>query len=363
MSDTMHLWLRHETRAHEQRAAITPDGVAALLAAGLQVSVESSPVRVFQDQEYAAAGAALVPTGGWIDAPADAVIVGLKELPAGPAELVHRHVFFGHAYKGQPGAEELIARFAAGGGTLLDLEYLVGEDGRRVAAFGFWAGYIGAALAVLQDRGVLEVPLRPTDRGHLDGALRRSRDGRGDGRAERAVVIGSAGRSGSGAVAALQVAGVEVTGWERAETRRLDRPALLSHDLMVHCVLATEPAPALLRTEDITWPQQPERALRMLSDVTCDLGSELNLVPVNQQATSWDEPIRVVPAGDGNGPDLQVIAIDNLPSLLPREASAAFSADLVPQLLTLAQGASPVWDRAAALYREHRQALSVGGVR
>jgi saccharopine dehydrogenase (NAD+, L-lysine-forming) len=32
---------------------------------------------------------------------------------------------------------------------------------------------------------------------------------------------------------------------------------------------------------------------------------------------------------------LDVIAIDNLPSLLPRESSDAFSADLLPHLLTL----------------------------
>ena len=36
-----------------------------------------------------------------------------------------------------------------GGGALLDLEYLTDDHGRRLAAFGYWAGYVGAALAVL----------------------------------------------------------------------------------------------------------------------------------------------------------------------------------------------------------------------
>ena len=65
----------------------------------------------------------------------------------------------------------LLSRFAAGGGALLDLEYLVDGKGRRLAAFGFWAGYLGAALAVLQHRGRLVAPLTPTSKEELDELL------------------------------------------------------------------------------------------------------------------------------------------------------------------------------------------------
>lgn len=354
MPAPLHLWLRHETRPHEQRAAITPDGAAQLLAAGVRVSVESSPVRVFDDRSYADVGAAIVATGGWVDAPDDAVIVGLKDLPDDPPEIRHRHVFFGHVYKGQFGARDLLARFDAGGGTLLDMEYLVDDRGRRLAAFGFWAGYVGAALAVLHDRGVLRAPLEPTSRERLDAAMASARPR--SGQAERAVVIGAPGRSGSGAVAALRAAGVEVTGWDRAATKELNRDELLGHDLMVHCVLATEPSPALLRREDL---DAPGRRLRMLSDVTCDLGSDLNMVPVNDELTSWEAPVRAI--SGGLDPDLAVIAIDNLPSLLPRESSQAFSADLLPHLLALRDEGSLVWNRAESVYEHYRSEL-VGGV-
>ena len=57
-------------------------------------------------------------------------------------------MFFAHAYKHQAGWRELLQRFEAGSGTLLDLEFLVNEQGRRVAAFGFAAGYAGAALGL-----------------------------------------------------------------------------------------------------------------------------------------------------------------------------------------------------------------------
>ena len=111
--------------------------------------------------ESARAGAELVPAGSWTSADPGVVIVGIKELPDDPAALPHRHVFFGHAYKGQQGADELLARFAAGGGELLDLEYLVDERGRRVVAFGYWAGFVGAALGALQLAGGLRAPLEP----------------------------------------------------------------------------------------------------------------------------------------------------------------------------------------------------------
>jgi saccharopine dehydrogenase (NAD+, L-lysine-forming) len=55
---------------------------------------------------------------------------------------------FGHAFKGQHAGKALLARFRAGGGTLYDLEYLVDEAGRRLAAFGYWAGYAGAAVTL-----------------------------------------------------------------------------------------------------------------------------------------------------------------------------------------------------------------------
>ncbi|HST66259.1 MAG TPA: hypothetical protein VLM05_13820, partial [Mycobacteriales bacterium] len=220
MADSLRLWLRQEASAVEERAPIVPGDAAALTGAGVEVTVEDAPQRAFPAQEYAAAGCRIVPAGSWPDAPPDTVVVGLKEPGGQPGPLRHRHVFFGHAYKGQAGGPEVLRRFVAGGGTLLDLEAMVDDDGRRVVAFGYWAGYAGAALAVLQHRGALDPPLTSTTRPALD-ALLRERTGPG-----RALVIGALGRSGRGALDALAVAGMPATAWDVAETRELDRDAL-----------------------------------------------------------------------------------------------------------------------------------------
>jgi saccharopine dehydrogenase (NAD+, L-lysine-forming) len=48
--------------------------------------------------------------------------------------LEHTHVQFAHCYKNQGGWEKVLSRFPRGGGTLLDLEFLADDRGRRVAA-------------------------------------------------------------------------------------------------------------------------------------------------------------------------------------------------------------------------------------
>jgi Alanine dehydrogenase/PNT, N-terminal domain len=74
------LHLRSETKALEHRSALTPNTTAELIKAGYVVNVERSPERIFDDAEFEAAGATLVPEGSWVDAPQSHIIIGLKEL-------------------------------------------------------------------------------------------------------------------------------------------------------------------------------------------------------------------------------------------------------------------------------------------
>ncbi|MHC3468961.1 saccharopine dehydrogenase [Streptomyces sp. 7R007] len=343
----LHLWLRHEDRGTERRTPVVPTDARRLTEAGVTLTVEESPQRIFPIEEYEAAGCGVAPAGSWRSAPRAAVVLGLKELPDDPAELPHRHIFFGHAYKRQPGAADLLGRFARGGGALFDLEYLVDDHGRRLAAFGFWAGYLGAALAVLQHRGRLTAPLTPTTKEDLDTLLQPVKADE----EFTALVIGALGRSGRGARVAFHTAGVDPTCWDLAETRDLDRPALLAHDVLVNAVLATTPVPPFLREQDL---DDPARRLRTLCDVTCDVGSPLNVLPVYDRTTDWAEPARRL----RKEPPLDLIAIDNLPSLLPRESSTDFSAALLPQLLDFGVGGA--WGRCLERFHQACRELGVG---
>lgn len=328
--------IRHEVRPTELRAPVVPADAARLVQHGVAVTVEESPQRAFPIADYVAAGCATSPAGSWVDASAGDYIVGLKELPEAPRSLRHRHIFFGHAYKAQPDAAGLLRRFAAGGGVLLDLEYLVGDDQRRLAAFGYWAGYAGAALAVLHHGGWLPTPLRPTSKPALDLLLSFGTAG-----APRVLVIGALGRCGRGAVDALRTAGIQPTCWDVEETRELDTDALLDHDIVVNAVLVTAPTAPFI-TKDLLRTRR--RRLTLVADVTCDAGSAHNVVPVYDRPTDWATPARRL---TGVGAPLDLIAIDNLPSLLPVEASTSFSAELTPQLMKLPAGDEPIASGAA----------------
>ncbi len=355
---TLSIWLRTEHRQTEQRAPLTPQGARQLLESGAAITIESSSQRVFPDHDYAVVGCEITAAGSWTTAPSDVVVLGLKELPPEPAALAHTHIYFAHAYKEQAGWCELLNRFRAGHGRLLDIEYLTEPSGRRVAAFGYWAGYIGAALALMHWYGKLAdtsasplVPLRPyTDTAELDRAIDSLKQAHCSSHASpRALVIGALGRSGRGALILLENHGIKVTRWAREETRQLDRAALLSHDLFINCALIVERVSPFVSMDDL---QDDERRLSVIADVSCDSASPVNPLPFYDEPTSWERPVVALPGARHNPCDL--IAIDNLPSLLPRESSEDFAAQLLPFLLDLSRtGIQGVWAVSQSMFEQH----------
>lgn len=132
------LLLRAEQKPLEHRS-FSPAVIKSLVEAGYPVSVERNPsdpnfTRIFNDDEYVAAGATLVPTGSWPNAPQDTIILGLKELPEEEFPLKNNFIHFAHCYKGQESWQEVLSRFPRGGGVLYDLEFLHNERGQRVSA-------------------------------------------------------------------------------------------------------------------------------------------------------------------------------------------------------------------------------------
>ncbi len=351
----MHLWVRAEQRQSEQRVGITPAGVKALLAAGFQVTVEESSCRAIPLAGYADAGAAIAAENSWPDAPRDAVIFGLKELPKDGTALPHRHIMFGHAYKGQADGPALLARFKAGGGALYDLEYLTAEDGRRVAAFGYWAGYAGAAMGLkvwaAQQAGDIPGPASVAPFADKDALLADLAGDLAAGLANgadrpNAIIIGAKGRVGTGATDRLTAMGLKTTLWDMAETASGGPfPEILDHSLFVNCVFSAPGIPVFVPKSALTAP----RRLTVIADVSCDPNSAYNPIPIYSHATSFTDPVVRV----ADRPKLDVMAIDNLPSMLPVESSEDYAAQLLPSLLTLNRIDTGVWGRAKKIYDTH----------
>ena len=348
----VHLWVRAEQRAHEERVGLTPEGAAALVRAGIRVTVEASSVRAIPIDGYAAAGCEIGRENAWPEAPGDAIIFGLKELPEDGTPLRHRHIMFGHAFKGQPAGRVLLQRFKAGGGALYDLEYLVDEHGRRVAAFGYWAGYAGAAVALkcwaAQQRGAICGPITRYD-GKAALLAELAAEFAGLGR-PRAIIIGALGRVGTGAADCLGAMAVEATRWDMAETAGGGPfPEVLAHEIFLNCILARPGCPVFVPLEAKAGP----RALTVIGDIACDPTSDFSPIKVYDRATDWEAPALRV----WDSPPLDVTAIDNLPSMLPVESSQDYAGQLLASLLTLGDLEAGVWGRARAEFQRNLEVL------
>lgn len=149
----------------------------------------------------------------WPSAPLSTPIIGLKELPENdPTPLAHTHIMFAHCYKQQGGWSTVLERWARGSptGMLYDLEFLQDERGRRVAAFGYHAGFAGAAVGALAlavqvvgagEERLGEIVPYPNEGvlvNHVKSELAKVEISLG--RRVTALVIGARGRCGKGAV-------------------------------------------------------------------------------------------------------------------------------------------------------------------
>lgn len=346
---TVIFWLRAEVKIGERRTPLSPVGAKALIDGGAKVIVERCPNRLFDEQDYLNVGCELVEHNSWSRAPKQAIILGLKELERQDFPIIHRHIYFAHAFKGQDEASQILSRFKAGGGEILDLEFLQDNTGRRVCAFGFWAGYVGAAMAVAgyyhhaksQDRFPAQVSHE-----NKDAYLKQLRSEVVAGvNQPRALVIGANGRSGKGAAELFRDLGIEVTLWGRAETQTGGPfTAINDFDIMVNCTyLAPGSLPFVTKQSLGDSPK-----ISIISDVSCDPNSSGNPIPIYSAITKLPQPII-----ESEVAGVYIQAVDHLPTVLPKESSEDFSEQLLPYLQELAQatGESAVWTKARDYYQ------------
>lgn len=134
---------------------------------------------------------------------------------------------------------------------------------------------------------------------------------------------------------------------------------IVDSDIFVNCVyLGNDPIPPFVTKEQLAKAGK-KRRLSVVCDVSCDPTSPNNPVRIYDTWTSFTKPTVDVQLeeGDEGGP-VSVIAIDHLPSLLPREASEDFCRDLLPSLLLLdKRHEAPVWVGAEKLFREKVETL------
>lgn len=368
--------LRAEQKPLEHRS-FSPAVIKSLVDAGYPISVERSSTdpnfkRIFEDSEYENAGATLVPAGTWPEAAPGTLILGLKEIPEENFPLKNDHISFAHCYKNQGGWEKVLGRFPRGGSVLYDLEFLFAEDGRRISAFGYQAGFTGAALGIKTWAWQLAHPGEKlpsvgtftNGRGYYLNQEELVEQIRGDvaagekisGRKPSAMVLGALGRCGTGACDLFLKAGIpeeNILRWDYDDTKDRDGPyeEIAHTDIFLNAIYLSKPIPPFVNDELLS---KTGRKLSVVIDVSCDTTNPHNPIPIYNINTTFDDPtVPVTVKDDQNSTPLSVISIDHLPSMLPREASEAFSDGLKESLLSLNERkTSRVWADAEKLFNE-----------
>ncbi|MBU0640902.1 MAG: hypothetical protein KKB50_18715 [Planctomycetes bacterium] len=389
------LGIRHEDKSTwEARVPLTPPDVQRLISThGVEFCVQSSPARVFPDEQYAAAGAVVA-----ADLAGCPIILGVKEIPPERLEPEKTYIYFAHVIKGQAANMPALRRLLDLKCQLIDYERIVDEQGRRLVFFGRFAGLAGMIDTLwafgqrLQTEGIdspfsrIQPAHRYTDLAHAQreiASVGETIQRNGLPGALQPLVCGFAGygKVALGAQEIYDLLPVEEVAPENladvpaanmcykvifreehlAERRDPSAPfelqeyydhpelyqaAFYPHarylTLLVNCIYWEPKYPRLLTQEQFRdlFAQAGGARLRVVGDITCDVDGSL---ACTTRATTPDSPLYVYDPVTGrtrdgvSGPGPVVQAVDFLPCELPVDASGYFSNTLSPFVPALAR--------------------------
>jgi alanine dehydrogenase len=323
----MHIGIPREVKPLEGRIALVPEACAHLVAAGHRISVErgAGELSSFSDEQYRAAGAGIAADARELFDSAE-LIVKVKEPQPQELELLKPdHLLF--CYLHLAASEALTRGLQTIGLTAIGFETVQEADGTLplLAPMSDIAGRISAQAG-------MNLLYRPQGgKGLLLGGTPAAERG-------RAVIIG-AGTVGSNAAAMLAAIGAEVVVFDRKRARLVDMRALGNNvtalypytdalqreiaraDLVIGAVLQTGGRAPHIVSRDSVRSMQPGS---VVIDVSVDQGGCIETT----RPTDWREPTYIEEG-------VVHFAVTNMPGAVPRTASQALSAALLPFVQTL----------------------------
>lgn len=130
---------REDKNEWEKRVPLIPEDVRQLgQKHRIEFVVQPSPIRIFTDDEYRQAGAAIAE-----DLSSCSMVLAVKEIPQDLFQEGKTYIFFSHTIKGQEYNMPMLKRMMELKCHLIDYERIVDEHGRRLIFFGNYAGYAG----------------------------------------------------------------------------------------------------------------------------------------------------------------------------------------------------------------------------
>lgn len=392
--------IRHEDKyAMERRTPLTPTHIERLIKnEKLEFGVQTSPKRIFTDDEYRSAGASVAHT--LEDCP---IIMGVKEIPAEFFEKNKTYIFFSHVIKGQPYNMPMLKKMMEKGCNLIDYEKVADDQGKRLIFFGKFAGLAGMINSLwsmgqrLKEQGYTNNPfLKVKQSCQYDSLAEAKKEISEVGReiAEKGLpkdllplTIGFTGY-GNVSIGAQEIAALlpikEITPEKLLELKKRDnlpsniiykvvfmekhisKPKDSKHkfelqdyyahpqkyknnfeqyiphlSILMNCMYWDNRYPRIF-TKELAGRlfEQGEPKIKVIGDVTCDPDGSIEFT---HKGTEIEDPVFVYNPHTGKptmgfkGEGILVMAVDILPSELPRDSSEAFGDALVNFIKPIAE--------------------------
>jgi alanine dehydrogenase len=351
----------------DRRAALTPQQCISFINKfpNIDLCIQSSDIRAFKDEEYTKLNLKVVKDISDCD-----ILIGVKEVHIPLLVEGKTYLFFSHTAKEQTHNRNLLQELLKRNIKMVDYEYLTDQSGTRLVAFGSWAGLVGAyngliAYGKRNNAFNLKRAIDCLDTNEIYKELKNTKI------PPIKIVITGGGRVAGGAEVIMKEAGIQkITPEEflnpdnkynypvytqldpqyyvkRTDGQAFDlnhffknpklykstfKPFLKAADLYVACHFWDEHAPHFFTREDLC---EPDNRTMVIADVSCDINGP---IPSTVRASKIADPFYGYDPKTGLETDafmpnvITVMAIDNLPGEVPRDASEDFAKKLIEKV-------------------------------
>jgi alanine dehydrogenase len=359
--------IRETKNPPDKRVPLSPEKCAKLKQnfPEIELVVQSSNIRAFKDEEYSELGVNIVQDVSDCD-----VLLGVKEVKKEELIPNKTYFFFSHTIKEQPYNRDLLQKMLALKIKMIDYEALTYPKNGRILGFGRYAGIVGAYNAFLAF-GIKSnsYNLKPANECHdykeLKQELKKVKLPN-----DYKIIISGDGRVGKGAEEIIHAIGIyEVSPLDfltstrnepiytqlsiKEYNKRKDgqlftkddfytNPELFESnfkrfsdigDMYIACHYWDANAPFVFSREDI---KADSFKLKIVADISCDIDGP---VASTLRPSTIDEPLYGYDPKTESEVDFMnenaigVMAVDNLPCELPRDASEDFGNELLTKVL------------------------------
>jgi len=350
----------------DHRVPLIPEHCAQLLQQydQLEILVQPSSIRCIPDIEYTNAGCIVQEDLSNCD-----MLMGVKEVPIDQLIPDKTYLFFSHTIKKQAYNRGLLQAMLKKHIRMIDYEVMTFENGKRAVAFGHFAGVVGThngLRAYGMRTGAFSI--KPAHACKDYAELRSLYTGIN--LPPLKITVTGTGRVGAGALEMLHLAGVKPVTIEEflfqsfdeavfVELRSKDmyrhkhnRPFESSHfhtfpgeyvsifepftsvtDLLINTIYWDPSAPVFFSKDDM---KSADFSIKTIADITCDIDGS---IPSTIRSSSIDnpfygyDPLTALETTPFSAGVVDVMAVDNLPCELPKDASREFSYNLIQYVM------------------------------